>query len=64
MLLTNLILEGTQVPDLTPLKGMPLANFEIQGTGITDLRPLQGMPLEFIRLTPRTSAKAWISSAT
>ena len=35
-----------EVPDLSPLKGLPLSRLNCQATGIRDLSPLRGMPLE------------------
>ena len=45
MRLTRLEIQHTQVTDLTPLRGMPLAALNIGGTRISDLSPLRGLPL-------------------
>ena len=38
-------ISGTNVSDLSPLEGMPLAGLQCQGSKVTDLSPLKGMPL-------------------
>ena len=45
MPLTFLSCGGTQVSDLTPLKGMPLTNLNCCATQVSDLSPLENMPL-------------------
>ncbi len=42
----TLSLTGTDIADLTPLKGIPLATLYVQNTKVTDLSPLADMPLE------------------
>ena len=60
--LAILNLAGTQVSDLSPLKGMKLTVLNCNSTRVSDLSPLQGMPLRnFIatsspNVTPRSSA--------
>ena len=39
------MLYGTQVSDLSPLKGMPLTELYCADTQVSDLSPVQGMPL-------------------
>jgi hypothetical protein len=50
MPLTTLILEGTSVADLTPLKGMSLEVLHLQDTPVTDLSVIHGMPLRQLNL--------------
>ena len=44
--LVTLDLAGTDIADLAPLKGIPLAALQLADTKVTDLSPLAGMPLE------------------
>lgn len=50
------ILKGTQVSDLSPLKGMSLKNLGLRDTPVENLKPLQGMPLNALNLL-RTKVK-------
>ena len=50
MPLKKLILEGTSVADLTPLKGMSLEILHLQDTPVTDLSVIDGMPLKQLNL--------------
>jgi formylglycine-generating enzyme required for sulfatase activity len=45
MPLTHLDCGGTQVVELSPLKGMPLTLLNCSSTRVSDLSPLKGMPL-------------------
>jgi len=45
MPLTSLDIGGTQVVDLSTLKGMKLTNFLCHKSPVSDLTPLAGMPL-------------------
>ncbi len=44
--IVELILTGSAVADLKPLRGMPLKTLALGGTKVADLEPLRGMPLK------------------
>jgi len=44
--LVSLNVAGTDIADLAPLKGIPLAAVDFRNTKVTDLSPLADMPLE------------------
>ena len=44
--ITNINLSGSDVSDLSPLKGLPLVTLSISECPVDDLSPLTGMPLE------------------
>jgi Leucine-rich repeat (LRR) protein len=48
--LTALVLDGTPVSDLSPLKGLSVNSLQIQRTKVADLTPLRSLPLRQIRL--------------
>lgn len=52
--LYGLDLKGTNVVDLSVLKGMPLSHLSISSTNLKDLSPLEGMPLKQLRLPYRS----------
>jgi len=54
--LTVLSLSGTQVRDLSPLRGMPLEKLDFGSTAVSDLRSLQGMPLRQLEFPNTTVA--------
>jgi serine/threonine protein kinase len=47
----KLNLDNTQVKDLVPLRGLPLAELSLHGCQVKDLGPLEGMPLTSLNLT-------------
>ena len=40
---------GSQLSDLSPLHGAPLAELRFSGTSVSDLSPLEGMPLRMVQ---------------
>ena len=46
----SLSIVDREMPDLTPLKGMPISHLELVGTKAIDLSSLAGMPLSRVRL--------------
>ena len=44
--ITNLIIDGNPIADLSPLRGMPLKVLYLGGSQVRDLSPLRGLPLE------------------
>lgn len=46
----HLNLEGTDVSDLSPLRGLPLSELNVARTPVADLSPLKGMPLKQLNL--------------
>ncbi len=49
--LKKLVLAGTQVADITPLKNLKLAYLDISGTNVKDITPLRDMPLRKLYLS-------------
>ena len=47
--LRSVSVSGTQVSDLSPLKGIKLTVLHCQGAKVTDLSPLKEMPLKELR---------------
>jgi len=55
--LCTLDFTGTDILDLTQLKGMPLTSLSLGGTQVDDLGPLKGMPLIQLNLSRATEVE-------
>jgi hypothetical protein len=57
-----LILDGTGVTDLRPLRGLRLETISLLRTAVSDVTPLQGMPLKVLRLDYQPEREAFVRS--
>jgi Leucine-rich repeat (LRR) protein len=57
-----LLLDGTRVTTLEPLRPLRLEQISLLRTGVTDLTPIQGMPLKQLRLDYRPEREKFVRS--
>ena len=60
--LRRLLLDGTRITTLEPLRPLRLERISLLHTGVTDLTPIQGMPLKQLRLDYRPERKKFVRS--
>jgi hypothetical protein len=59
-----LILDGTGITSLEPLRPLRLERISLLRTAVTDLTPIQGMPLKRLRLDYRPDREKFVRSFT
>jgi hypothetical protein len=57
-----LILDGTGIISLEPLRSLRLERISLLRTAVTDLTPIQGMPLKQLRLDYRPDREKFVRS--
>jgi Leucine-rich repeat (LRR) protein len=57
-----LIVDGTRITTLEPLRPLRLQRISLLRTGVTDLTPIQGMPLKQLRLDYRPDREKFVRS--
>ncbi len=57
-----LLLDGTRITTLEPLRPLRLERISLRHTGVTDLTPIQGMPLKQLRLDYRPDREKFVRS--
>jgi hypothetical protein len=57
-----LVLDGTRITTLEPLRPLRLERISLLHTGVTDLTPIQGMPLKRLRLDYRPDREKFVRS--
>ncbi len=57
MPLEVLVCTGTNIRDVSPLKGMPLKELCCDGTEVVDLSPLEDLPLRVLRCDVKTAKR-------
>jgi hypothetical protein len=60
--LQRLVLDGTRITTLEPLRPLRLEQISLLRTGVTDLTPIQGMPLKKLRLDYRPDREKFVRS--